>query len=203
MPIVQESFNISNDIMTKLLTGEYRRIGGIIRYATGPNKGRIVKHLEPESIQQVKSLRAKALQFAKRNKKVLIISGVAVAGITFGTLVYKKVKNHEPEMVTQFRVALKTYIEEIRTGNLKLSSIENLMCALETMKNHKNSSNITIVLSAEEFDVFVSRIYEYTVKLAEMNEYHFNEEELDKRYDSIDNLYNYLIVQKRIFETAA
>ncbi len=71
------------------------------------------------------------------------------------------------------------------------------------MKNHKNSSNITIVLSAEEFDVFVSRIYEYTVKLAEMNEYHFNEEELDKRYDSIDNLYNYLIVQKRIFETAA
>lgn len=134
MPIVQESFNISNDIMTKLLTGEYRRIGGIIRYATGPNKGRIVKHLEPESIQQVKSLRAKALQFAKRNKKALIISGVAVAGITFGTLVYKKVKNHEPEMVTQFRVALKTYIEEIRTGNLKLSSIENLMCALETMK---------------------------------------------------------------------
>ena len=46
MAIVQEVFDIPDDIMLKLLTGEYRRIGGIVRYAVGTKKGQIVKHLD-------------------------------------------------------------------------------------------------------------------------------------------------------------
>ena len=206
MPIIQEAFDIPNDIMTKLLTGEYRRIGGIIRYATGPNKGQIVKHLDPIDLkpaQQVQSIEAKVIQFAKRNKKVLIVSGVAVAAVTVGSFVYCKVKNREPEVVTTFRSELKTYIEEVRTGTLKLSSIENLLSALEAVKSHKDSSNIIIELSTEELDVFVNRIYEYTKSLAEMNEYPLNAEDIKKYDDSVDNLQSYLTVQKQIFETAA
>ncbi len=206
MPIIQEAFDIPNDIMTKLLTGEYRRIGGIIRYATGPNKGQIVKHLEPIDLkpaQQVKSIGAKVIQFAKRNKKVLIVGGVAVAAVTVGSFVYCKVKNREPEVVTTFRSELKTYIEEVRTGTLKLSSIENLLSALEAVKSHKDSSNIIIELSTEELDVLVNRIYEYTKSLAEMNEYPLNAEDIKKYDDSVDNLQSYLTVQKQIFETAA
>ena len=206
MPIIQEAFDIPNDIMTKLLTGEYRQIGGIIRYATGPNKGQIVKHLEPIDLkpaQQVQSIGAKVIQFAKRNKKVLIVSGVAVAAVTVGSFVYCKVKNREPEVVTTFRSELKTYIEEVRTGTLKLSSIENLLSALEAVKSHKDSSNIIIELSTEEFDVLVNRIYEYTKSLAEMNEYPLNAEDIKKYDDSVDNLQSYLTVQKQIFETAA
>ena len=206
MPIIQEAFDIPNDIMTKLLTGEYRRIGGIIRYATGPNKGQIVKHLEPIDLkpaQQVQSIGAKVIQFAKRNKKVLIVSGVAVAAVTVGSFVYCKVKNREPEVVTTFRSELKTYIEEVRTGTLKLSSIENLLSALEAVKSHKDSSNIIIELSTEEFDVLVNRIYEYKKSLAEMNEYPLNAEDIKKYDDSVDNLQSYLTVQKQIFETAA
>ena len=37
MAVIQEAFDIPTDIMTKLLTGEYQRIGGIVRYAVGPN----------------------------------------------------------------------------------------------------------------------------------------------------------------------
>lgn len=206
MPIIQEAFDIPNDIMTKLLTGEYRRIGGIIRYATGPNKGQIVKHLEPIDLkpaQQVQSIGAKVIQFAKRNKKVLIVSGVAVAAVTVGSFVYCKVKNREPEVVTTFRSKLKTYIEEVRTGTLKLSSIENLLSALEAVKSHKDSSNIIIELSTEELDVLVNRIYEYTKSLVEMNEYPLNAEDIKKYDDSVDNLQSYLTVQKQIFETAA
>ena len=206
MPIIQEAFDIPNDIMTKLLTGEYRRIGGIIRYATGPKKGQIVKHLEPIDLkpaQQAQSIGAKVIQFAKRNKKVLIVSGVAVAIVTVGSFVYCKVKNREPEVVTTFRSELKTYIEEVRTGTLKLSSIEKLLSALEAVKSHKDSSNIIIELSTEELDVLVKRIYEYTKSLAEMNEYHINTEDLEKYDDSMGNLYCYLTVQKQIFEAAA
>ena len=206
MPIIQEAFDIPHDIMTKLLTGEYRRIGGVIRYATGPKKGQIVKHLEPMDLkpaQQAQSIGAKVIQFAKRNKKVLIVSGVAVAIVTVGSFVYCKVKNREPEVVTTFRSELKTYIEEVRTGTLKLSSIEKLLSALEAVKSHKDSSNIIIELSTEELDVLVNRIYEYTKSLAEMNEYHINTEDLEKYDDSMGNLYCYLTVQKQIFEAAA
>lgn len=98
---------------------------------------------------------------------------------------------------------MKTYIEEVRTGTLKLSSIENLLSALEAVKSHKDSSNIIIELSTEELDVLVNRIYEYTKSLAEMNEYPLNAEDIKKYDDSVDNLQSYLTVQKQIFETAA
>lgn len=39
MAVVQEAYDITDDILTKILTGEYRRIGSVIRYATGPKKG--------------------------------------------------------------------------------------------------------------------------------------------------------------------
>lgn len=39
MPIVQEVFDIPANIVAKILTGEYRRIGGVVRHAVGPNKG--------------------------------------------------------------------------------------------------------------------------------------------------------------------
>ncbi len=46
MPVIQETFFIPEDIATGLATGVYRRIGGVVRYAVGPNKGQIVKHLD-------------------------------------------------------------------------------------------------------------------------------------------------------------
>ena len=47
MAIVQDAYNLTDDILMKILTGEYRRIGSVIRYATGPNKGQIEKNLKP------------------------------------------------------------------------------------------------------------------------------------------------------------
>ena len=47
MAIAQDAFYIPDDIATGLATGLYRRIGSVVRYAIGPNKGQIVKHLDP------------------------------------------------------------------------------------------------------------------------------------------------------------
>lgn len=72
MAVVTESFDIPMDIMTKLATGEYRRIGGVVRVAIGPNKGRIVKHLEPvkmEQADQIQKVGSKIMQVAKNRKK--------------------------------------------------------------------------------------------------------------------------------------
>ena len=43
MAIVQDVFDIPDDIATGLATGLYRRIGSVVRYAVGQNKGQIVK----------------------------------------------------------------------------------------------------------------------------------------------------------------
>ncbi len=206
MAIVQEVFDIPADIMTKILTGEYRRIGGIVRYAVGPKKGQIVKHLDPvdlKAAEQAKGIGAKVLQFAKHNKKGLLV-GSAIAGVVAaGGFIYYKVKTHEPAVVTKFRAALRTYIAEIRKGNLELETIDALMSALDDLKKHKDYEKFKITLSTEDLDTLVNRIYEYTLRLAANNKVELTEEERSRSDNSILNLQNYLRTQKRIFEEAA
>ena len=206
MAVIQEAFDIPADIMTKLLTGEYRRIGGVVRYAVGPHKGQIVKHLKPvdmKAAEQAQGVGAQIMKFTKKNKKGLII-GAAVAGAaTVGSIIYHKVKNRELAVVAQFRAALRTYIDEIRKGNLELEAIETLMAALDKLKAHKDYEQFKIELSTEDLDVLVSRIYDYTIRLAENNQVELTEQERSKTDNSIINLQNYLRTQKRIFEETA
>ena len=208
MAIVQDAYDLTDDILMKILTGEYRRIGSVIRFATGPQKGQIVKHLDPvqmEVAQQAQSLGAKAIQFAKNNKKALIIVGISTGLAAAGVGIYHKIKNHEPDVVTKFRASLKSYINGIRKGNLSVDSINDLMTCLENLKEHKDYEKISIQLSTEDLDVLVNRICEYTEKLAKDNSIVLAEDELNAQIPdaTILNLQRYLKAQKRIFETAA
>lgn len=209
MAIVQEAFDIPADIMLKILTGEYRRIGGIVRYAVGPHKGQIVKHLKPvdiAAVEQAQNFGAKALQFSKNNKKALIIVGIGtgVAAALGGT--YYIVKTHESKVITEFRVSLRAYTNAIIKGNLSLDEINNLMASLEILKSNKDYEKISIKLTAEDLNVLVNRIYEYTQKLAQDNSVIIADEDfvIDQITDgAIINLQRYLKTQKRIFEEVA
>lgn len=210
MAIAQDAFFIPDDIATGLATGLYRRIGSVVRYAIGPNKGQIVKHLQPidlKAAEQAQGVGAKALQFVKDHKKgtIIVVAGAAVIG--GGIWIYNKVKNHEPKVVTEFRAALRVYIDAIREGNMDVDKINSLMATLEKLKEHKDYEKISIQLTAEDLEVLVGRIYEYTVKLAKDNEVELTDEELRiskvKNTGTIINLQNCLKAQKRIFEAAA
>ena len=206
MAVVTEAFDIPLDIMTKLATGEYRRIGGVVRVAMGPNKGQIVKHLKPvklEQAAQAQNVGTKVLQFAKNNKKGLIIGTVVAGTITAGGVVYHKIKNREPEVVKKYHAALRDYINDIRSGELSMKSINRLMDALDDLKQNKNYEKIKIELTTEELNVLVNRIYEYTIKLASENAVELTDDELRSSDNTILNLQNYLKAQKRIFEAAA
>ena len=210
MAIAQDAFFIPDDIATGLATGLYRRIGSVVRYAIGPNKGQIVKHLQPidlKAAEQAQGIGAKALQFVKEHKKGTIIVAVGAAAIGGGVWIYNKVKNHEPKVVTEFRAALRVYIDAIREGNMDVDKINGLMVALEKLKEHKDYEKISIQLTAEDLEVLVGRIYEYTLKLAKDNEVELTDEELRmskvKNTGTIINLQNCLKAQKRIFEAAA
>lgn len=167
MAVVTESFDIPMDIMTKLATGEYRRIGGVVRVAIGPNKGRIVKHLEPvkmEQADQIQKVGSKIMQVAKNRKKELIIGALVTGTITVGGVVYHKIKSRQPEVVQNYHAALRDYIDDVRSGKLSMESINCLMDSLEELKQNNNYEKIKIELTTEELSVLVNRIYEYTIK---------------------------------------
>jgi len=205
MAIVQEAFWIPDDITTGLATGRYRRIGGVVRYATGNNKGQIVKHLQPidlKAAEQTMELDHKVLQLFQHNKKTIVIATICatVAGLCIWE--YASLKKREPKVQTEYRAALKTYIIAIQEGNMDIDKINNLMNKLEAIKKNKNYRKISIQLSTEELEVIVNRIYEYTTKLARDNSVELNDEEMHRNDETIVNLYFYLQIQKRIFETA-
>ncbi len=116
---------------------------------------------------------------------------------------YNKWKNHEPKVLTEFRAALKTYIDAIRNGNMDIDKINALIEALEALKQHKDYDKISIQLSAEDLEVLVGRIYDYTIKLAADNAVDLSDDELNLNNGAIINLQSYLKAQKRIFEAAA
>ena len=208
MAIIQDKFYVPDDMMIKILTGELKRFGGVVRYAQGPNRGQIVKHLKPiDSLTEnkAKALGEKALQFAAKNKNTLIITGAVVGVVGLGTGIYYIVKKHENLAVKEFRASLKVYLDSIREGKLDMHKINALMNSLVKLKNHKDYMKISIQLSAEELDVLVNRIYEYTIKLAKDNSVALTEEEqiVEQKNDAILNLQRYLEMQKKIFEAAA
>lgn len=207
MAIAQDAFYIPDDIATGLATGLYKRIGSVVRYAVGPNKGQIVKHLNSidlKAAEQAQGVGAKALKFVKGHKKGTIITlAIAVATGT-GVYVYNKVKNHEPKVVTKFRASLRVYIDTIRNGDMDVEKIDSLMDSLEQLKAHKDYKKISIQLTTEELEILVGRIYDSTIKLA--NDNNIAEDELihsKNCADAIINLQSYLEAQKRIFEDAA
>lgn len=206
MAVVTESFDIPMDIMTKLATGEYRRIGGVVRVAIGPNKGRIVKHLEPvkmEQADQIQKVGSKIMQVAKNRKKELIIGALATGTITVGGVVYHKIKSRQPEVVQNYHAALRDYIDDVRSGKLSMESINCLMDSLEELKQNNNYEKIKIELTTEELSVLVNRIYEYTIKLAKDNSVDLADDELSSSDNILLNLQKYLLAQKHIFELAA
>lgn len=206
MAIVQDAFNIPDDIATGLATGLYRRIGSVVRFATGPNKGQIVKHLDPLDLkvpEQAQGLGRKMIGFVQHHKKEVGIVAVGAAVIGAGVWGYTKWKNREPKTLTKFRNALKVYIDAIRNGNMDIDKINDLMISLDELKEHKDYEKISIQLTAEELEVLVSRIHDYTVKLALDNAIELEEDELNVNGEAIINLQSYLKVQKRIFEDVA
>lgn len=209
MPVVQEVFNVPEDIAAKILTGEYRRIGGVVRHAVGPNKGQIVQHLKSVDLKandQVESMGVKAIQFAKNNKKALVVVGVGTGIVAVGAGLYHKMKNTEPKVVTEFRAALKEYINAIRVASLNEEVINKMMDALDKLKKHKNYEKIQIQLSAEELNTLVNRIFEYTQRLAKDNKIELSDIDNaapDIMEDSIVTFQRYLAIQKHIFEEAA
>lgn len=204
MPVIQEAFFVPDDIMEGILSGIYRRIGGVVRYATGPNKGQIVKHLDPADVvaeEKASALAKKALSAIKANKKAFIIGGTAIVVVSAGVSTYYYFKKHEPKVVKCFKKDLKEYISHIKAGNLNLETIEHLLDSIEALKSYKYFEEISVQLSIRDIETLVNLIKEYTFKLAKDNNYE-DEIQIEQGDNSVIDLQQYLNIQRKIFKAS-
>lgn len=149
MALVQEAYDIPTEIWTKILTGEYKRIGGVVRHAVGERKGEIVKHLKPMDLptaKQSQSLGVKALHYVKNNKKALIVLGAGTGIALAGSGVYYKVKNHEQ---FNFRLSsgdLSILVNLIHEYTAKLAQDNSVEIKSEALSTMDSSDNDIIYL---------------------------------------------------------
>lgn len=205
MPIQQFAYDIPNDIAIGIMKGMYKRFGGVVRDA---KTGAIVKHLKEVELPAEKKAGGAVMQAVKQHPVAAIGIGVGVAaGTALTAYAVKKKKENEykknsPECVLKFEKSLKAYLKAVRKGTLDEKTIDKLMADLEAIKEADAEEKISLELSTVELKQLVNMIYDYTRKLAKVNDVKL---ERFKQHspNSIDNLHAYLEVQKLIFQEAA
>ncbi len=131
--------------------------------------------------------------------------GVAAGGALTAYAVKRKKENeyrkNSPECDIKFEKSFKAYLQAIRKGKLDEKTINRLIADLEVIKEADAEENISFELYTSELKQLVNMIYDYTRKLAKVNDVKL-EEFKQHSINSIDNLHSYLEVQKRIFKEA-
>ncbi|WP_341959929.1 hypothetical protein NM897_09245 [Planococcus maritimus] len=207
MAIVQEAFNLPDEIYKKILTGDYIRDGGIVRHNKGSQKGQFYMFLETVDLNKEKTggRGVQALKFAFENR-ALIKGGLDIAKVIVAEI-YKKSKiNEEPDIVVNLNVALNVYFNAVSEGALTMEIIKDLSACLEELKVHSEVEEISITFTLGEFEALLQGVFEYTKKLAAGNSITLTG--IDKEVPShsenpINVLQRNLEVQKRIFELAS
>ena len=205
MPIQQIAYDIPNDITIGIMKGMYKRFGGVVRDA---KTGAIIKHLKEVEVPVEKKAGNTFIQAVKQHPVAAIgigIGATAVGALTAYTVKRKKEKEYKknsPECVIKFEKSLKAYLKAVRKGNLDGKTIDRLMTDLEAIKEVDAEEQISLELSTAELKQLVNMIYDYTRKLAKINDVKL---ERFKQHspNSIDNLHAYLEVQKLIFQEVA
>lgn len=190
MTVVRVFLDISDEIIKKIDTGEYKRIGGVVR----DNKGQIVTLPRDATMTKV------ILHYAWNNMDTLI--KVGKGGYKLARLYFDSKKKQQP--VVKFRKAFKVYLDAVCKGTLTIELISDVMERFDEVK--RIHEKINIPLSMEEIDMLMNGMFEYTKILASDNGVELTSLEKETPSQSVNpiiNLQRCLETQKRIFELAS
>lgn len=208
MAIIQVPLEIPDDIYVRVLTGEYARVGGVVR----DHGGQLVKLLDDASpIDDAQEAAKASIAKVLRNRTVVAIALGVVAVATAGGAAYRAKRKTKaaqlvlPTCVENYSDSLAAYLEAARHGSLGAEIIDRLIADLDAVKAESDSGTITIEFSPEQSETLVGIVAGHTRKLAEANERELSNlpEPADTQGATIIELRPYLEVQRDLFSQAA
>ena len=203
MAVISEKFDVPDDMMEKIFSGELRRIGGVLRYAEGPKKGEIVKLLDPigDNDAESKSEVSNAQQSA--NEQIIgFCVGAIVVGVGAGVsyLIWRVKKTKE---IRAFENALNKYIDALKNGIPSVLLINELSNSIQKLKNRKDYEKCCVSLSAGDLVALVDMVFEYTQKMAVDNSVDISSVTQIPTNDFMNRLEQSLEAQKSIIQLVA
>ena len=216
MGITQVAFDIPPAIQKGIDSGTLIRYGGVVR----DQAGHIVKHLKEvkvvksaenvqkavPAVQESGNALGKIVQVAKKNKYLFI--GAAAVAFVVGGITYVVMRNKKgekvavPKCVADFNSALMSYVDAIRKKKVTEAHIDNVLSALDQIKENQSKGYIEGDFSFENAELLIKMIRDYTIALAEANNYEITDD-IEIRNDNIIDLQTYLNIQKKVFEESA
>lgn len=207
-------FAIERDKGLESIIGNiYQSFSGQDIYKSIEEKGaNIVAFLREISNSDDSANLVKTASASNTLKKSLIGIGVIVGVSTLVLGAYKAYQkfrekkqnvNQEDIISDGFNLSLNNYINAIKDGNLSLDILEEFIWNINFIKKNFQNKEIEITISIQQLEELVNLIYNYTIKLAEVNniDYTFVKDNKEKnKDDSLSNIIYYLDFQKKIFE---
>ncbi|MGB7606725.1 MAG: hypothetical protein WBL93_14740 [Lutisporaceae bacterium] len=205
MAVIQTSFEISEEAVAGLLSGDLIRHGGVVYLATGG----IFEHLKDISLPEVSKAKGVNYKYLAIGLGVVVV----VTAVAVGTIQFIKSKRNKesvipeiPKCIDDYNFSLCKYLEAVRNGNLDLDIINRLIADLDFIRKNYDSNKIIIEFSVEQLQTLLNLIFDYTKNLAEANTFEFGEKK-ELEFVSADStiiyLRRYMEIQKQIFESVA
>ena len=208
MAVIQPALDIPNDIALRLMSGEYVRVGGVVR----DHAGRLVKLLDDASPSDdaQEAAQASIAKVLRNRQGVLIGLGVVAVAATAGGAAYlatRKTKAAQPELPTSvesYSASLAAYLEAARHGTLDGEIIDRLIADLDAVKAESDSGTITIEFLPEQWETLVGIVARHTRNLAEANQLELSNlpEPAVALGATIIELRPYLEIQRELFSAS-
>ena len=201
MPVIPVYLNIDEQTYAGIKAGVLELCG----MAKNIENKRIAKHI-PVVADAAKKGASTAIDFIQNHKKgAFILSGVLIIGGTIaGTIGYVS-SQKQRELEKQFGEALQNYLESARNGTLTVEELNLLIEAIERIENRNLSKKIDLHISASQLSDLIYCIFDYTVRLAQINSFNVKSINRPKYFKekTADDLKYYLNIQREILQQTA
>jgi hypothetical protein len=206
--IIQVPLEIPDDIFARVLTGDYVRLGGVVR----DHGGQLIKLLDDASPIDDAQEAANGIAKVLTNRTLVGIAlGVVAVAATAGGAAYRAKRKTKaaqlalPTCVEKYADSLAAYLEAARHGSLGAEIVDRLIADLDAVRAESDSGTITIEFSPEQSETLVGIVAGHTRKLAEANERELSNlpELADPQGATIIELRPYLEAQRDLFSQAA
>lgn len=209
MAVQQVPLEIPDEILARLMTGEYRRVGGVVR----DQAGRLVKLLDDASpIAEAQEVAKASIGKALSNRTVVGIGlGIVAVAATAGSAAYRAKRKTKaaqielPTSVENYSDSLLAYLEAARRGSLDAEMIDRLIADLDAVKAEVDSGTNTIEIRPDQSDTLVGLVAGHTRNLAEANQREMSSipEPANTHGATIIDLRPFLEAQRDIFSQTA